>query len=72
MDCNNLSETIQPIPYPSSGLPVKFMSLKFRDKNVMRDSIKCFTQVQADDTSYSSLIHQCCNLIIAGQEICQV
>ncbi|CAM9935932.1 unnamed protein product, partial [Bubo scandiacus] len=50
--------TIQPIPYAPSGLSIKSMSLQFRDKDVMQDSIKCFAQVQVDDISCSSLIHQ--------------
>jgi len=36
------------------------MSLQFRDKDVARDSVKCFAPVQVDDISCSSLIHQCC------------
>ncbi|KAK4827693.1 LOW QUALITY PROTEIN: hypothetical protein QYF61_020827 [Mycteria americana] len=47
------------------------MSLQFRDKDVMRDSAKCFAQVQVDDISCSSLIHQRCNPIIEGYLISQ-
>ena len=47
-DSNSLSVTIQPIPCPPSGPSVKSMSLQFRDKDVVRDSVKCFTQVQVD------------------------
>ncbi|GAB0197840.1 hypothetical protein GRJ2_002249400 [Grus japonensis] len=47
VDCNSLSVTVQPIPYPPSGLSVKSMSLQFRDKDVVWDSVKCFAQVQA-------------------------
>ena len=47
------------------------MSLQFRDKGVMWDSVRCFAQVQAGDISCSSLIHQCCNPIVEGHQICQ-
>jgi len=48
------------------------MSLQFRDKDVVRDSVKCFAQLQADDVSCSSLIHQHCNPVVEGHQICQV
>ncbi|KAK4823520.1 hypothetical protein QYF61_003029 [Mycteria americana] len=54
IDRNYLSETIQPIPYPSSGPSVKSMSLQFRDKDGMRDSVKCFAQVQGFIPWYST------------------
>ncbi|KAK4822239.1 hypothetical protein QYF61_011880 [Mycteria americana] len=44
-----LSATIQPIPYPQSGPSVKSMSLQFRDKDVVRDSVKCFAQVKGSE-----------------------
>ena len=47
------------------------MSLHFRDKDVMRDSVKYFAQVQVDDISCSSLVHQRCNPIVEGHQICQ-
>jgi len=37
----------------------------------MQDSVKRFAQVQADDVTCSSLIHQCCNSVVAGHQICQ-
>ncbi|KAK4826701.1 hypothetical protein QYF61_010916 [Mycteria americana] len=46
VECNSLSATIQPIPYPPSGPSVRSMSLQFRDKDVTWDSAKCFAQVQ--------------------------
>ncbi|KAK4816062.1 hypothetical protein QYF61_011070 [Mycteria americana] len=46
IDCNSLSATIQPIPYPLSGPSIKSMFLQFRDKDVLWDSVKCYTQVQ--------------------------
>ncbi|KAK4823457.1 hypothetical protein QYF61_002293 [Mycteria americana] len=46
VDHNSLSATIQPIPYPPSGPSIRSISLQFRDKDVMRDSVKCFAQVQ--------------------------
>ncbi|GAB0190293.1 exostosin-2 [Grus japonensis] len=47
------------------------MSLQFRDKDVVRDSVKCLAQVQVDDISCSSLVHQRCNPIIEGHQIYQ-
>ncbi|KQL61194.1 hypothetical protein AAES_00801 [Amazona aestiva] len=47
-------KNIQPVLYPPSGPPIKFMSLQFRDKDVMGDSVKGFTQVQ-DETIYLGL-----------------
>ena len=47
------------------------MSLQFRDKDVMWDRVKCFTQAQVDDVGCSSLIHQCHNPTIEGHQICQ-
>ncbi|KAK4830146.1 hypothetical protein QYF61_008634, partial [Mycteria americana] len=58
IDRNSLSATIQPIPYTSSGPSVKSMSLQFRDKDVVWDSIKCFAQVQTDD--FHSFISKRC------------
>ncbi|GAB0176555.1 hypothetical protein GRJ2_000120700 [Grus japonensis] len=66
IDCNSFSMAIQPIPYPLTAPSIKCMSLQFRDKDV-----KCFAQVQLDDISSSSLIHQCCNPIVEGHQICQ-
>ncbi|GAB0189266.1 mitochondrial enolase superfamily member 1 [Grus japonensis] len=66
-----LSATIQPIPYAPSGPSIKSMSLQFRDKDVIQDSIKCFTRVQVDDISCSALIYQQCNAIIEGHHVCQ-
>ncbi|KAK4824261.1 hypothetical protein QYF61_012527 [Mycteria americana] len=54
IDCNSLSVTIQPIPYPLSGPSVKSISLQFRDKDVVRDSLKCFAQVQGSILRYST------------------
>ena len=47
------------------------MSLQFRDKDVVQDSVKHFAQVQVDDNSCSSLIHQCCNSIVERHQIWQ-
>ena len=47
------------------------MSLQFRDRHVMWDSVKCFAQVQVDDVSFSSLIHQCCNPLVELHQFCQ-
>ena len=47
------------------------MSLQFRDKDVVWDSVKCFAQVQVDDVSCSSLIHHCYNSVAGGYQICE-
>ena len=56
---------------PPSGPSIKSMSLQLKDKDVLRDSVKCFAQVQVDDIGCSSLTHQSCNLIVEGHQICQ-
>ena len=53
--------------YPS----IKSMSLQFKDKDFMWDSVTCSAQVQVDDVCCCSLIHQCSNPIIEGHQICQ-
>ena len=47
------------------------MSFQFRDKAVMRDSVKCFAPAQIEYISCSSLIHQHSNPVIEGHQICQ-
>lgn len=47
------------------------MSLHFSDKDVVQDSDKCFAQVQLDDASCSPIIHQFCNPVVGGHQICQ-
>ena len=54
--CDFVCATIQSIPYPPSGASIRSMSLHFRDKDVVQDSVKCFAQVQVDDVSCSSLL----------------
>ncbi|NXW36374.1 CFA99 protein, partial [Phaetusa simplex] len=49
VDRNSLRAAIQPVPYPLSSPSIKSMSLQFRDKNVVRESVKCFAQVQIDN-----------------------
>ncbi|KAK4827407.1 hypothetical protein QYF61_017837 [Mycteria americana] len=46
IDHNSLSATIQPISYPPNGPSIKPTSPQFRDKDVVRDSVKCFAQIQ--------------------------
>jgi len=53
VDQNSSSATTQPIPCPPSGLSIKSMCLQFRDKDALRDSVKCFAQVRVDDISCS-------------------
>ncbi|KAK4818851.1 LOW QUALITY PROTEIN: hypothetical protein QYF61_020070 [Mycteria americana] len=45
-----LDVTIQPIPYPLNSPPIKSVSLQFREKDVVGDCVKGFTEVQIDDT----------------------
>lgn len=40
------SATIQPVPYPLSGLSIKSLYLQIGDKDVRQDSAKCSAQVQ--------------------------
>lgn len=71
VDHNPWSATTQPIPEPLSDLSIKFMSLCFKDEDVMWGSVKWFAQIQVGDISCISLIHQNCNLIIEGHQNCQ-
>jgi len=41
--------TIQPIPYPLNCAPLKSVSPQFREKDVVRDSVEGFMEVQIDD-----------------------
>ncbi|KAK4827087.1 LOW QUALITY PROTEIN: hypothetical protein QYF61_014189 [Mycteria americana] len=43
-----LDATIQPIPYPLNSPPIKSISLQFREKDVVGDHVKGFTEVQID------------------------
>jgi len=47
------------------------MSLQFRDKDVVQDSVKHFAQIQVNYISCSSLIHQLSNPLIEGHQIYQ-
>ncbi|KAK4826723.1 LOW QUALITY PROTEIN: hypothetical protein QYF61_010976 [Mycteria americana] len=49
VDCYPLGATIQPIPYPLNSPPIKSISLQFREKDVVGDRVKGFTEVQIDD-----------------------
>ena len=70
-DCNSVSASIKPVPYPASGPSVKSLSLQFRDKDIMWDSVKCLAQVHVDDVSCPSFVHQHCNPIIQGYQVGQ-
>ncbi|KAK4818782.1 hypothetical protein QYF61_019128, partial [Mycteria americana] len=54
IDRNSLSVAIQPIPYPPSGPSITSMSLQFRDRDVVLDSVKSFAQVQGFILWYST------------------
>ena len=69
-DNNSLATTIQPIVYPPNSPTITFICLQFRDKDVVRDHVKA--QVEVDNISCLSFVHQCCHSIIEGHQICQV
>ncbi|XP_056338994.1 nectin-3 isoform X2 [Oenanthe melanoleuca] len=56
----DLPPTHKPASFEERALsvPQKEAMLQFRDKDVMRDSIKCFAQLQVGDISCSSILHQ--------------
>ncbi|KAK4818846.1 hypothetical protein QYF61_020065, partial [Mycteria americana] len=51
VDCYPLDATIQPIPYPLNSPPIKSVSLQFREKDVVGDHVKGFTEVQIDNSA---------------------
>lgn len=55
-DHSSSSVTIQPVPHPRIH-QIK-LSLQFRDKDIMRDRVRCFAQIQVDDIS-------CCSFILS-------
>lgn len=70
IDHNSFSETMQTILYALTGPPINLMSLHFRDKNVMQDSVKYLAQVQVEDISCSSPIHHHCKPATEDSQIC--
>ena len=52
-----LDVIIQLIPQPNKSLPIKSISLQFREKDVVGDHVKGLTQNQIDDSHSSSLVH---------------
>jgi len=48
------------------------MSLQFRDRDVVWDSVTCFAQVQVDNVICSSLTHQRCNPIVENLQVCLI
>jgi len=61
----------QPIIYPPNSPAFKSVSLQLRDKDVMWDHLRGLAQVQVDDTSRPSFVHQCHHSIIEGHQIGQ-
>jgi len=43
-----MAATFQPIPYPPNSSPIKSISFQFREKDVVGDHVKGFTEVQID------------------------
>ena len=64
-----MSTAFLPISYPSSGPPVKFTPLKFRDKDLVGNHVKGLAQVQVYNISHHPLLHQSCHSIIEGHQI---
>ena len=68
---NPLVTTTQTIPCPLSSPPFEPISLQFRDKDVVRARIKGLAEVQADNISCLSLVHQCCHSITERLQVGQ-
>ena len=71
IDHNPLAVSSQPIPNPSNSPSIKSTLLQFREKDVMRDHVRGFAEVQIDDIHYPSPIHQSRHSIIEGHQIGQ-
>ncbi|KAK4828525.1 hypothetical protein QYF61_026947 [Mycteria americana] len=52
-----LDATIQSIPHPLNSPSIRFISLQFREKDVVGDLVKGLTEVHIDDIHSSSLVH---------------
>lgn len=65
-----LEETAQPFPYQSHHPHIKYISLQFKEKDVVGKHVKDLTEAQIDDIHSSSLVHWCNYSITEGQEIC--
>jgi len=52
-----LAVTFQPIPYTQNRPPIKSISPKFREEDVVGDHVEGFTEVQLDDIHCFSLVH---------------
>ena len=62
IDCNPLAAAIQPTLYPPNSPAFISISLQFRDKDVVQGYAKGLAQVQVDDISCLSFVHQCYHL----------
>jgi len=56
MDHYPLDATIQLIPHPLNSAPIKSICLQFREKDVVEDHVKVFTNVQIDDILLCSIM----------------
>ena len=61
-----LDVTIQPISHPPRSPSIKYISLQFREKDIVEDHVKGFTEVHLDDICSSSLVSRCSYSIIEG------
>lgn len=52
-----LDATMEPIPCPSKSPSPESISLQFREKQVVRDQVKCFTAVPMKDICSPFLVH---------------
>jgi len=61
--------TIQPILYPPDSLAFKSLALQFRDKDVLWDHVKVFSELHTDNICCPSFVHLCIESIIEGNQI---
>lgn len=52
-----LDATIQPIPHSLNRLPIKYISPQFREKSIMENQVKGYTEIQMDGIHGFSLAH---------------
>ena len=65
---NPSAETGQPVLNPSNTSSFKSIPLQFREKDVVRDHVKCLAEVQVDDIHCPSPVYRCWHSIIEGHQ----
>jgi len=63
-DHNPLAVSSQPVPNQSNSPSFRSVPPQFREKDVVRDHVKGFAEVQEDDICHPSPVHWCCHSII--------